>query len=69
MDKGAFLAAVAAAGVVGEGGAGFPAHVKYAATADTVIANGCECEPLLHTDRHLMINRAEELLVGLALVG
>ena len=50
MDKQAFIAAVKAAGIVGEGGAGFPAHVKYAADADTVIANGCECEPLLHTE-------------------
>jgi Na+-translocating ferredoxin:NAD+ oxidoreductase RnfC subunit len=69
MDKGAFLAAVEAAGVVGEGGAGFPAHVKYAATADTVIANGCECEPLLHTDRHLMIHHAEEILGALDRLG
>mgnify|MGYP000959019491 CR=1 FL=1 len=69
MDKGAFLAAVEAAGVVGEGGAGFPAHAKYAATADTVIANGCECEPLLHTDRHLMIHRAQAILDGLERVG
>jgi Na+-translocating ferredoxin:NAD+ oxidoreductase RnfC subunit len=28
------------AGVVGAGGGGFPAHVKLAAKADTVIANG-----------------------------
>lgn len=68
MDKGAFLAAVAAAGVVGEGGAGFPAHVKYAASADTVIANGCECEPLLHTDRHLMIHHPDEIVAGLDLL-
>jgi Na+-translocating ferredoxin:NAD+ oxidoreductase RnfC subunit len=58
MEKTAFLEAVRAAGIVGEGGAGFPAHVKYAAAADTVIANGCECEPLLHTDRHIMLRHA-----------
>ncbi|MBM3890659.1 MAG: electron transport complex protein RnfC, partial [Verrucomicrobia bacterium] len=33
------------AGVVGAGGGGFPTHVKVAAKADTVIANGAECEP------------------------
>ncbi|MDR1491094.1 MAG: SLBB domain-containing protein [Desulfovibrio sp.] len=61
MDKDDFIAAVKAAGIVGEGGAGFPAHVKYAASADTVIANGCECEPLLHTDQHIMRHNAKSL--------
>ncbi|TBW35341.1 propanediol utilization protein [Siculibacillus lacustris] len=68
MDRTAFLAAVEAAGIVGEGGAGFPSHVKYAATADTVIANGCECEPLLHTDQHLLLHHADEIVRGLSLV-
>ncbi|HMY35883.1 MAG TPA: NADH dehydrogenase subunit, partial [bacterium] len=36
------------AGVVGAGGAGFPAHIKAGSTVDTVIANGAECEPLIH---------------------
>ena len=61
MDKESFIEAVKAAGVVGEGGAGFPAHVKYAASVDTIIANGCECEPLLHTDQHIMHHRAEAI--------
>ncbi|PKU24092.1 4Fe-4S dicluster domain-containing protein [Telmatospirillum siberiense] len=65
MDKQAFLAAVKAAGIVGEGGAGFPAHVKYAAEAETVIANGCECEPLLHTDQHHMLHHAERIVRAL----
>jgi len=65
MDKQAFLDAVRAAGIVGEGGAGFPAHVKYAATVDTVIANGCECEPLLHTDQHLILSHAREIVAAL----
>lgn len=62
MDKQAFIAAVKAAGIVGEGGAGFPAHVKYAANADTIIANGCECEPLLHTDQHHMLHHAGQIV-------
>lgn len=65
MDKQAFIAAVRAAGIVGEGGAGFPAHVKYAAEADTVIANGCECEPLLHTDQHHMLHHARDIVRAL----
>ncbi|MBI9084385.1 MAG: SLBB domain-containing protein [Desulfobacterales bacterium] len=54
MDKETLLKLVCDAGVVGEGGAGFPAHVKYDTQVDTVIANGCECEPLLYTDQHIM---------------
>lgn len=69
MDRNAFLDAVRDAGVVGEGGAGFPAHVKYAAEADTVIANGCECEPLLHTDHLIMREHAAEIVRALGLVG
>jgi Na+-translocating ferredoxin:NAD+ oxidoreductase RnfC subunit len=55
------------AGVVGAGGGGFPAHVKLAAKADTVIANGAECEPLLHKDAVLMEENAAELVRGMQL--
>lgn len=55
------------AGVVGAGGAGFPAHVKAASQVDTVIANGAECEPLIHKDLELMIHYAERVVHGLAL--
>ena len=56
------------AGVVGAGGGGFPAHIKLAATADTVIVNGAECEPLLHKDAAMMEQRADEMVRGLLLV-
>jgi len=55
------------AGVVGAGGAGFPTHVKLSAQVDTVIANGAECEPLLHADQHLMMRYPELILQGLRL--
>jgi Na+-translocating ferredoxin:NAD+ oxidoreductase RnfC subunit len=55
------------AGVVGAGGAGFPTHVKLAGRADTVIANGAECEPLLHKDAAVMEQRAAEVVAGLRL--
>jgi Na+-translocating ferredoxin:NAD+ oxidoreductase RnfC subunit len=55
------------AGVVGAGGGGFPAHVKLASTADTLIANGAECEPLLHKDAVVMEERAAELVRGILL--
>ena len=68
MDKDTFIAAVRGAGVIGQGGAGFPAHVKYAAPVDTVIANGCECEPLLFSDQHVMTREAVGVVRGMAAV-
>lgn len=56
------------AGVIGAGGAGFPTHVKVAARAEYVIANGAECEPLLRVDQQLMIRYAPELIRGVELV-
>lgn len=50
------------AGVVGCGGAGFPTHVKLAKPARWFIVNGAECEPLLRTDRHIMIHHAAALV-------
>ena len=49
------------AGVVGCGGAGFPAHVKYAKPAELLLMNGAECEPLLRTDQYIMAAFAERL--------
>ena len=56
---------VRAAGVVGAGGAGFPTHVKLAAKADLVIANGAECEPLLRVDQTIMQHQADRVIKGL----
>jgi Na+-translocating ferredoxin:NAD+ oxidoreductase RnfC subunit len=58
---------IKAAGVVGAGGAGFPTHVKLSAQVDTVIANGAECEPLLHADQHLMARYPTVVVRGLKL--
>jgi Na+-translocating ferredoxin:NAD+ oxidoreductase RnfC subunit len=55
------------AGVIGAGGGGFPAHVKLAAKADTLLANGAECEPLLHKDAVIMEEQARELVEGMLL--
>ena len=60
--------AIEKAGVVGAGGGGFPTHVKAAARADTVIANGAECEPLLESDTALMTAAPERVLRGLELM-
>lgn len=55
---------VRAAGVVGAGGAGFPAHVKLQAQVDTFLVNAAECEPMLKVDQQLMAVRAERLIHG-----
>lgn len=53
------------AGIAGQGGAGFPLHAKLATRADTVIANGCECEPMLATDTRIMEAHGEDVVAGL----
>jgi electron transport complex protein RnfC len=63
--------AVAEAGIVGQGGATFPTHVKLTPppgkTIDTVIINGAECEPLLTGDHRLMLERPADIVAGLAI--
>ncbi|MBO7707281.1 MAG: hypothetical protein J6S42_01205, partial [Thermoguttaceae bacterium] len=57
---------LAAAGVVGAGGAGFPTHVKLSGKADTVVINAAECEPLLHKDKEIILRYGESVVEGLA---
>ncbi len=59
------LADIEANGVVGAGGAGFPTHIKLKASADTIILNAAECEPLLHKDKELLRVYPDEVLAGL----
>jgi electron transport complex protein RnfC len=63
------LARIRDAGIVGMGGAGFPAHVKLAPSKpiEMVIANGAECEPYLTIDERVMIERPGDLVEGVAL--
>ncbi len=60
--------AIRNAGVVGAGGAGFPAHVKSSSKVDTVVANGAECEPLIHKDYELMVHHADRVVHGVRLL-
>jgi Na+-translocating ferredoxin:NAD+ oxidoreductase RnfC subunit len=53
------------AGVVGAGGAGFPTYVKAKSQVEFVIANGAECEPLLHKDAEIMKHFPAEILAGM----
>ena len=61
------VAKIKEAGIVGMGGAAFPAHIKYlpAKPVDTVIVNGAECEPYITCDDYLMKNRPERILKAL----
>lgn len=68
IEASSLIHAVRQAGVVGEGGAGFPAHVKYGARVAIVIANGCECEPLLYSDQRIMAENAAGVVRGLKAV-
>ena len=58
------LETVREAGVVGAGGAGFPTHVKLAGSADTVLINAAECEPLLHKDKEVLREYVDEVIEG-----
>ena len=55
------------AGIVGMGGAGFPTFVKLkpAKPVDTILLNGCECEPYLTADHKLLVNFADDIIFGL----
>lgn len=58
-----------ACGIVGLGGACFPTHVKYMVPPDKkvdyIIVNAAECEPYITVDYRMMLERAEEVMVGI----
>ena len=64
--------AVQATGVVGLGGAAFPTHVKLALpegkSVDTIIVNGCECEPFLTTDHRVMLEQVDSIYKGIRII-
>ncbi|MBI5902769.1 MAG: electron transport complex subunit RsxC, partial [Deltaproteobacteria bacterium] len=61
--------AVREAGIVGMGGAAFPTSVKLSPpkgrAIDTVLLNGCECEPYLTADHRMMVEEPEKAVFGL----
>jgi electron transport complex protein RnfC len=60
------------AGIVGMGGAAFPTFFKLAPpkekTIDTLLINGCECEPFLTADHRLMLEQPAEIVEGTAIM-
>ncbi|MDX9812297.1 MAG: electron transport complex subunit RsxC [Bacteroidales bacterium] len=59
-------------GIVGLGGATFPSHVKLTIPSgkrcDLLIINGVECEPFLTSDHRLMLEKGEQILVGVSIL-
>ena len=72
LDAKTIVEKIKDAGIVGLGGATFPCHVKLTpppgCKADCVIINAVECEPYLTADHRLMLEHAEEILVGVELI-
>lgn len=66
------LKAITAAGIVGMGGATFPTQVKLSpppgSKAEILIINGVECEPYLTADHRIMLERAEEIIIGVQIL-
>ncbi|MBP8781442.1 MAG: electron transport complex subunit RsxC [Paludibacteraceae bacterium] len=63
---------IADAGIVGLGGACFPTHVKLSpppnTKAELLLINAVECEPYLTCDHQLMLEKAEEIIVGIQIL-
>ncbi len=59
-------------GIVGLGGATFPAHIKYSVPegkkAEYLIINAAECEPYLTSDYRVMMEHAEEVCIGVSIL-
>ncbi len=67
-DPSRVVQAAREAGLVGLGGAAFPTHVKLAPPEgkriDTLLVNGCECEPYLSSDHRLMVEFPRPIWAG-----
>ena len=72
LDSQAIISKIKDAGIVGMGGATFPTHVKLSipngCKAEYLIINGVECEPYLTSDHRNMLERGEELLIGVEIL-
>ncbi len=72
LTKEEIIKKVQDAGIVGLGGATFPAHVKLSPPpgkkSEVLIINAVECEPYLTCDHQLMLECGEEILVGVSIL-
>jgi electron transport complex protein RnfC len=70
LGKDELIEIIKACGIVGMGGAAFPTHVKLnpPKPIDTLIINGCECEPYLASDCRLMAEYPEQIIKGIEII-
>jgi len=72
LDTAQIIEVIKEKGIVGLGGATFPSHVKLMVPdgkkADYLIINGVECEPYLTADHRIMLERGEEILIGISIL-
>ena len=61
------LEAIKKSGIVGLGGAGFPTYVKFNTDKpiEYIVINGAECEPYITSDTRTMLERGDDIKVGL----
>ncbi|MCM8826012.1 MAG: electron transport complex subunit RsxC [Candidatus Omnitrophica bacterium] len=70
LSKLELLDIIKKSGIVGMGGAAFPTYVKLLPpkSIDTLIINGCECEPYLASDYRLMVEKLEGIFKGIEII-
>jgi electron transport complex protein RnfC len=69
LDADGIVAAIQDTGIVGFGGGIFPTHAKLKVPKewpiDTLVVNGCECEPYLTSDHRIMVERPADIIAGI----
>jgi electron transport complex protein RnfC len=72
LSKNELVAIIKDAGIVGMGGAGFPTHIKLTPPEgkkiDSIIINAAECEPYLTCDHRMMLEKSNEIAIGLKII-
>ena len=71
MTQEEIINAIREAGIVGHGGATFPADVKIRSglgKADTLILNGAECEPYITSDHRVMLEQTDDVILGIKIL-
>ena len=72
LDSKAIIEKIKNASIVGLGGATFPTHIKLSPPpgmkAEVLIINGVECEPYLTSDHRVMLEKSDEILVGIEIL-
>ena len=72
MDNGEILGILKDHGIVGQGGATFPSHVKFSVPkgrrCEVFLINAAECEPYLSADHRLMLERSDDIIEGIRII-